>query len=118
MAHCSVMKPAPVDRRMVMVLKPLSFQTAATSVRPSPSKSPESHRIESAHPPSRTCHAVCFLNAVPVEAYIANVTEPASSHAAINSSGGGFCGVQSTIEQLRSPKICTSPFAVATTILP
>src|SRR5713226_5370318 len=69
MAHCSVATVEPVDRRTVSVFIPPSFQMATASDRPSPSKSPESHRTESPHfsPATDFFHRTWGENPEPVE---------------------------------------------------
>src|SRR5712692_4365704 len=71
--QCVVWKEERVERRTVRVFKPPSFQMAAISDSPSPSKSPATHLTESLQPPSRTAQATCGSKCVPAERYTANV---------------------------------------------
>src|SRR5216683_1235301 len=74
-----VMNAEPVDFLTVIVfVPPWSFQMAAISDSPSPSKSPDTHLTESSHPPSRSAHRSCGANCRPMERYTANVAFPVS----------------------------------------
>src|SRR5216683_7452991 len=65
-----VMNAEPVDFLTVIVfVPPWSFQMAAISDSPSPSKSPDTHLTESSHPPSRSAHWTGFSKCVPSERY-------------------------------------------------